>query len=93
MAIRIAVGAQPGRVMAMILREAGRLGSWSACCVGARSPWSAGRWLQSMLVGTAPSDPVVLGAAGGLMLCVAVLATFLSRLVPRRVPIRPLIAR
>ncbi len=62
MAIRIAVGAQPGRVLAMILREAGRLavvGVLSGCTLAV----VAGRWLESMLVGTAPSDPVVLGAA------------------------------
>ena len=37
----------------------------------------AGRWLQSMLVGTVPSDPLVLGAAGFLMMLVAGLATFI----------------
>jgi predicted permease len=76
MAIRIAIGAQPGRVLGMILREAGRLAAAGVMC-GSALAVLAGRWLQSMLVGTAPSDPLVLGAAGILMLFVAVLASFL----------------
>jgi predicted permease len=76
MAIRMAIGAQPGRVLAMILREAGRLAAVGVLCGWALAV-VAGRWLESMLVGTAPSDPVVLGAAAVVMLCVAGLATFL----------------
>ncbi len=76
MAIRIAIGAQPGRVLGMILREACRLAAVGVLC-GCALAVVAGRWLQSMLVGTAPSDPIVLGAAAVLMLFVAGLATFL----------------
>ena len=76
MAIRIAIGAQPGRVLGMILREACRLAAVGVLC-GCTLGVVAGRWLQSMLVGTAPSDPAVLGAAAALMLLVAALATFL----------------
>ena len=76
MAIRIAIGAQPGRVLGMILREACRLAAVGVLC-GCALAVVAGRWLQSMLVGTAPSDPAVLGAAAALMLLVAALATFL----------------
>jgi len=76
MAIRIAIGAQPGRVLGMILREACGLAAVGVLC-GCALAVLAGRWLQSMLVGTAPSDPIVLGAAAALMLLVAALATFL----------------
>jgi putative ABC transport system permease protein len=76
MAIRIAIGAPPARVLGMILREAGGLAVVGVAC-GCALAVVAGRSLQSMLVGTAPSDPVVLGAAGVLMLLVAGLATFL----------------
>ncbi len=76
MAIRIAIGAQPGRVRGMILREACRLAAIGVLC-GCALAVVAGRWLQSMLVGTAPSDPIVLGAAAILMLFVAALASFL----------------
>jgi putative ABC transport system permease protein len=76
MAIRIAIGAQPGRVLGMILREAGRLAAVGVLC-GCALAVVAGRSLQPMLVGTAPFDPIVLGTAGALMLIVAGLATFL----------------
>ncbi len=76
MAIRIAIGARSGQVMAMILSEAGRVAAVGVLC-GCALAVLAGRWLQSMLVGTAPSDPFVLGAAGVLMLIVAAVATFL----------------
>ena len=76
MAIRIAIGARSGQVMAMILGEAGRVATVGVLC-GCALAVAAGRWLQSMLVGTAPSDPFVLGAAGVLMLIVAAVATFL----------------
>jgi putative ABC transport system permease protein len=76
MAIRIAIGAPPARVLGMILREAGRLAVVGIAC-GCALAVVTGRWLQSMLVGIAPSDPIVLGGAGVLMLLVAGLATFL----------------
>jgi putative ABC transport system permease protein len=76
MAIRIAIGAQPSRVIAMILREAGRLASIGVLC-GCALAVASGRWLQSMLVGIAPSDPIVLGVAAVVMLGVAGLTTFL----------------
>jgi putative ABC transport system permease protein len=63
-------------VLAMILGESSRvaiIGILVGCLLAAVS----GRWLQSLLVGIAPSDPVVLGAAAGVMLVVALIATLL----------------
>jgi ABC-type antimicrobial peptide transport system permease subunit len=76
MAIRIAIGARPRRVMGMILREAlllagaGVIAGWAAALAG-------GRWLQSLLYDTSPADPLVLGSAAMLMFAVAVVATLL----------------
>ena len=76
MAIRIAIGARPGGVVWMILREATRLAGagilagWIAAVVG-------GRWLQSLLFDTSRADPLVLGSAATIMLAVAVVATLL----------------
>ena len=75
MAIRIAVGARPHGVLMMILREAARVASAGVLC-GSLLAVLGGRWVQSMLVGTAPSDPLVLVSAAILMLAVATLATF-----------------
>jgi hypothetical protein len=75
MAIRIAVGARPGTVLAMVVREAGTLaivGATAGCVCAVL----AGRWIQSMLFGTAPSDPLVLGSAAALMLVVAAAASY-----------------
>ena len=76
MAIRIAIGAHPARVVRMILRDACRSAAAGVVC-GSALAVVAGRWLQSMLVGTVPSDPLVLGAAGLLMIIVAGIATFI----------------
>jgi predicted permease len=76
MAIRIAIGARPRGVIAMILREsvvlagAGIIGGWIAAVIGAR-------WLQSLLFDTSRADPIVLGGAAVVMLAVAVAATLL----------------
>ena len=75
MAIRIAVGARPHGVLMMILREAARVASAGVLC-GSFLAVLGGRWVQSMLVGTAPSDPLVLVSAAILMLAVATLAAF-----------------
>lgn len=86
MAIRIAIGARPAGVFAMILREAlllagaGVVAGWGAALVG-------GRWLQALLYDTSPADPLVLGAAAVLMLGVAVIATvFPARAASRANP-------
>ncbi|HYE87188.1 MAG TPA: ABC transporter permease, partial [Vicinamibacterales bacterium] len=79
MAIRLAVGARPATVQAMVLREVlglvviGAIGGCGAA-VG------AGRLIASLLYGTQPSDPLVLGAAVAAMVIVALLAT----IVPAR---------
>ncbi len=76
MAVRIAIGARPGQVLRMILREAvvvAGIGAAGGCAAAVL----AGRWMQALLFGTAPSDPAVLVSAAGIMLVVATLATLL----------------
>src|SRR6185369_13634126 len=76
MAIRIAIGARPRGVIAMILGEALRLAGagiiagWIATVIG-------GRWLESLLFDTSRADPLILGSAAALMLGVAAIATLL----------------
>jgi len=67
MAVRIAIGARPGGVLLMILREATMLAFGGILC-GSVAAMIAARWVQSMLFGTSGSDPLVLGAAAALML-------------------------
>jgi predicted permease len=74
LAIRLAVGARPRDVLAMVVREAAVLAAIGAVA-GCASAVAAGRVIESLLYGTTPSDPVVLGAAAVAMVLIAVLAT------------------
>ena len=76
MAIRLAVGARPGRLVAMVLREAALLAAMGAAG-GCAAAVGAGRLVASLLYGTRPTDPLVLGAAALGMVVVAVVATLL----------------
>jgi predicted permease len=76
MAIRIAIGARPSRVLIMILRESVALAVGGVLC-GAATAFIVSRWVQSMLFGIAPTDPAVLAAAACVMVVVAAVATYL----------------
>jgi putative ABC transport system permease protein len=73
-AIRLAVGAAPSTVQAMILREAALL-TLSGVALGIACALLASRWATSLLVAVRTADPLVLGSAAVLMLSIAVLAT------------------
>ena len=83
LAIRIAVGARPLGVLTMILREAAFVAAGGVLC-GSAVVMFGGRSLQSMLFGTAPTDPAVLVGVGLLMVIVATLATLLPALSASR---------
>ena len=85
-AIRIALGARPARVILMILRETnGLVGAGLA--LGAGLAYAASRLIDSRLYGVAPQDPLTLVLATVLLLSVAFSAAYLpaqraSRLDP-----------
>ena len=71
--IRMALGAQPKRVLGMVLREA----SWMVAigvAAGAGGALALGRLIASMLYGVKASDPVTLTASALLLLSVALAA-------------------
>ena len=76
MAIRLAIGARPAAILTMVLREALVL-AMAGAVGGCAAAVGAGRLIASMLYGTRPSDPMVLGAAVAAMVVVALLATLL----------------
>lgn len=76
MAIRLAIGARPAAVRALVLREALTIAA-GGVVLGLGVSVLGGRGIQSLLFGTTPADPMVLTFAGGAMLLVAALATFL----------------
>jgi predicted permease len=85
-AVRIALGARPGRVIAMVLREtAGLVGA--GLVLGGALAYAGSRLIDSQLFGVAAHDPLTLGLATGMMLLVALSAAYLparraSRLDP-----------
>ena len=85
-AVRIALGAQPGRVISMILGETIGL-VITGLVLGGGLAYAATRLITSRLYGVAPQDPLTLGLAAGLLVLVAIGAAYLparraSRLDP-----------
>lgn len=65
--LRMALGAERGRVLGLVLREAALLIGWGAAA-GLALALTAGRALQPLLPGAGASDPVALVTAVALML-------------------------
>jgi hypothetical protein len=75
-AIRLALGAQTGRVIAMILRET--LGLVTVGLgLGGVLAWSVSRVIDSRLYGVAPQDPLTLALSTGVLVAVAMSAAYL----------------
>jgi predicted permease len=75
-AVRIALGARAGGVVAMILRETVVLVG-AGLIVGGGLAYGASRLIASRLYGVQPQDPVTLAVATGLLLAVALTAAYL----------------
>jgi ABC-type antimicrobial peptide transport system permease subunit len=74
--IRLALGAERGQVVAMVMREAGRL-LLIGVLIGAALSLVAGRGAGSLLFGLKPYDPLTLITAALLLALIAVAASFL----------------
>jgi predicted permease len=87
--VRLALGAEPGRVARMIVWEATRLAILGGI-PGVMVAYGAARAMNALLFGIAPSDPLTL--AGGAL--VVMLATILGSLAPAfsAVRVSPLLA-
>jgi ABC-type antimicrobial peptide transport system permease subunit len=79
MGVRMALGALPNSVIAMVLWGAVRL-VLIGIGIGLPVAWTASHWIQSMLFGLAPTDPRV--TAGAVLLLVA--AAMIAAYVPAR---------
>ncbi len=55
--IRMALGAQESRVVALVLKGGARL-VLIGIALGLPAAWAASRWVESMLFGLTPTDPV-----------------------------------
>ena len=74
--VRMALGATPGGVVKMILREAMRL-VLPGVALGAAGVWGATRLLTTLLYGVKPLDPWLCAVSLAALGCVAVLACVL----------------
>jgi predicted permease len=74
--IRMALGAQRGPVILMVLKDAARLVSIGVA-VGLPAAWAASRGVESMLFGLKPTDPAAIGGAIALLTTAALVAAYL----------------
>ena len=72
--IRLALGARPSQLHALVVRR-GMLIAGAGTVAGIAGAIAASRFLQSLLFEISPTDPVTIVAASGLLLVVALLAT------------------
>jgi predicted permease len=82
--VRLALGARPAQVGALVLGEGLRLASIGAA-LGAVAAFATGRVLQGLLAGVAPGDPVALAASAVVMAAIAAAAALPSVLRSARV--------
>lgn len=74
--VRVALGARPGAVAAMMTRQG--LALAGAGLAGGLVMFALlARFLRSMLFGVAPGDPVALGSASAILIAIAALATWI----------------
>jgi ABC-type antimicrobial peptide transport system permease subunit len=74
--VRLALGAQPGDVLSLVLKRGLNL-TLIGLAVGAFVAYLLSARIQSVLYQTAPGDPLVYGAMATLLLAVAALASWL----------------
>jgi predicted permease len=75
-AVRFALGAQPGDILRLVLRRAMFL-ALAGVVAGTVLVLSVSRVLQSVVYGTSVVNPLLYGGAAGLLLAVALLAAYL----------------
>ncbi|SPE31157.1 conserved membrane hypothetical protein [Candidatus Sulfopaludibacter sp. SbA6] len=86
--IRMALGAVPGDVLRMVLKEAGGMAA-AGIAIGVVGAFALGRLVESQLFGIQAADPLVLSGAAATLAAVALLAAFIpgwraSRIDPVR---------
>jgi len=89
LAIRTVLGASPAGAVGLIMRE-GILLAASGVIVGLLAGAAAARWLQSLLYGVSPLDPLTFAGVGLVVSAAALTTSFLS--ARRALAIEPLVA-
>ncbi|HVS63160.1 MAG TPA: ADOP family duplicated permease [Thermoanaerobaculia bacterium] len=76
LAVRLALGADPGRVLRLVLREGVALVA-VGLLIGVPGVLAAGRAARAILVDVSPTDPLTLGAVGLTLVLIATLACYI----------------
>jgi predicted permease len=88
--VRLALGAEPGRIAGQIVRQ-GALVTLAGIMVGWGVALAGGRLIASVLYGVSPRDPVVFGVTATVLLAVALLACWVpARRAARLNPVNAL---
>jgi len=88
--VRLALGAEPGGVAAMIARQ-GAMVAFAGVLVGLAAALAGGRFIESLLYGVSPRDPAVFAATAVTLFGMAILACWLpARRAGRVSPIEAL---
>ena len=88
--MRLALGAEPGSVARMIVRQGG-LVALAGIVVGLGTAFAGSRLIESLLYGVSPRDPGVFAATTLILLGVALLACWLpARRAARLSPLEAL---
>jgi predicted lysophospholipase L1 biosynthesis ABC-type transport system permease subunit len=82
--VRVALGAQSGDVMRMVMRQGFGL-AVTGIAIGTVAALFAGRLLSAFLFGISPNDPLAFGAVTVLLAAVALVASFVPALRATRV--------
>jgi predicted lysophospholipase L1 biosynthesis ABC-type transport system permease subunit len=82
--VRIALGAQPSDILAMVLRRCGWL-TVAGVVPGLALAYAAGRSMEALLAGVKPADGVTLASAVALVLAMVVLGSVMPTLRALRV--------
>jgi predicted permease len=87
--IRVALGSEPGRIFALVFREGAGIIALG-CVPGIACSWLLSRYMESVLYGVRPLDPVVIASVSLILLAVALTAASFPALRATRV--NPIVA-
>ncbi|MGH9743341.1 MAG: ADOP family duplicated permease [Candidatus Acidiferrum sp.] len=87
--IRLALGAQGGDVVSMVLREGAKL-ALLGVCIGVGAALGLARLMTSLLFGVTAHDPLTFGVVAALLILVALLACYLP--ARRAMRVDPMVA-
>jgi putative ABC transport system permease protein len=81
--IRIALGASARNVAGLVLRQGLAL-ALAGVAIGAAVAFALTRWMESLIFGVSPTDPVTFSAVSAVLVVIAMLASY----VPARRAVR-----